>query len=135
MLTSGPLYQLEQANVIQDMIERMIARDVRIDFLGSPQGNIYCSHWVKDGQQIYLIVNSDERSHKVDITLRADGVPSLWNPETGEIAPIHCFRRSENGNTIVPRIVEPLESFFIVVEPDGAHRRPDRRYRPHPTHR
>ena len=119
LLSSGPLYQLERVDAIQDMIEKMISRDVHIDFCDSSRGNVYCSHWVKDGLQIFLIVNSDERSYKVDITLRADGVPSLWNPETGEIAPIHCFRRSGNGHTIVPRIVEPLESFFVVLDPDG----------------
>jgi hypothetical protein len=115
LVRTGPLLLSDPRESIEGQIGELIDRDVRIRVLDASKANIYYSHWRKDGREIYFIVNSDERAHDAEVRLRALGEPSLWNPESGEQSPVHCYRAEESQLT-VPCSLDPLQSVFLVVD-------------------
>jgi hypothetical protein len=116
LLQSGPLFLSDSAGSIGEAVGRLIERDFAIRFSNASQGNVYYSHWRKEGKEIYFIVNSDERPYEVEIELRGKGIPSIWNPETGEQTPAYCYTVEENGKLTLPLKLQMLQSIFVVLD-------------------
>ena len=115
LIETGPLYLSNPDRLINESIGKLIKRDISISFQDSSRGNVYYSHWQKEGSEIYFIVNSDERAYEVEVKLHAGGVASFWDPETGKREPAYCYRIGEDGDIIVPCSLRPLESVFVVL--------------------
>jgi hypothetical protein len=75
--------------------------DVR---LAEPDPKIYYLHRRKDGRDIYFVINMAEEGRKPEITFRAQGGASLWDPRTGEIKPF-------SGGEVR---IERLSAVFVV---------------------
>jgi hypothetical protein len=115
LVRTGPLFLSDPREPIESQIGALIERDIRVRVRDASKGNIYCSHWRKEGKEIYFIVNSDERAYATEVSLRALGEPSFWNPESGEREPAHCYRE-EDGHLSVSCGLDPLQSVFLVVD-------------------
>lgn len=115
LVRTGPLFLSDPGELIENQIDTLIDRDVDVRMLDALSANVYCSHWRKDDQDIYFIVNSDERAYTGQVRLRAVGEPSFWDPETGERRPAYCYRTEEKKIT-VPCSLDPLQSVFLVID-------------------
>lgn len=73
------------------------------------------NHRQVDGKEIYLLVNERSARENYLISLRNSGVPSIWNPETGNIEPIDNYqvkdRRLEVSLDFGPR-----ECYYLVID-------------------
>jgi len=66
------------------------------------------------GAEVYFVANRRRRSEDVVCTFRVKGKqPELWNPETGEITPLHIYDQADAG-VRVPLQLNPAESVFVV---------------------
>jgi hypothetical protein len=115
LLRGGPLFLSNPVGSLNGAVDRLLERDFTLRFSNASQGNVYYSHWRKEGKEIYFIVNSDERPYEVEIELREKGAPSIWNPETGERIPAHCYTVGENGKLTLPLTLQMLQSLFVVL--------------------
>jgi hypothetical protein len=62
-----------------------------------PAENIVAYHRrIQDGD-LYLLMNHADRAQTVELTLRAKGTPEVWDPRTGEAAPVEEWRATPNG--------------------------------------
>ena len=120
LIKTGPLYLSDPFKEIDEAIRGLTGGDVSIRFLDADRGNVYCSHWRKDRREIYFVVNSDERPYEVEVELQGRGVPSFWNPETGQKKPAYCHRIEKSGTLTVPCSLRALQSIFIVLDPGSA---------------
>lgn len=67
----------------------------------------------KDGE-MYFISNQAEESITINPQFRIEGKePELWNPLTGTIRSLKAYTM-QDGKTIIPMKMEPLESAFII---------------------
>jgi len=116
-LHTGPLYKIADSNKIPEIISEMIQPDITIKFIDAPDGNIYCSHWRKEKKDIFFLINSEERSFKIELEIGRTGKPFIWDPETGNRSAVSCYRFSKDKNRlIIPKIAASLESCFFVIE-------------------
>lgn len=115
LIKGGPLYKFNPINLIVESIEKMIERDIKFTFLNDAGGNVYYSHWRKEGKDIYFIINSDEKPYELEISFRNIGKPFIWNPENGNSKPLNVFR-IENNRLIIQYDSKELESNFIILE-------------------
>ena len=75
--------------------------DVR---LAGADPKIYYLHRRKDGRDIYFVINMAEEGRKPEITFRAHGSASVWDPRTGDI-------KSFSGGKLG---IERLSAIFVV---------------------
>lgn len=115
LIKGGPLYKLDSIDLINNSLENMKERDIDITFLDGIRGNIYYSHWRRDGKEIFFVINSDEKAYKLEISFRDIGKPYVWDPETGKIDPLYIYR-IENKRLIIRCDLRELQSNFIVIE-------------------
>ena len=71
-------------------------------------------HRRTEKEDIYFVVNKNERWESVECTFRVTGKqPEIWRPDTGETREIAVY--DINGsNTTVPLHLKPAESLFVV---------------------
>jgi hypothetical protein len=99
--------------ILKDTLDNLIESDLKVD---SPNSrNIIYLHRNVKGDEFYFVANLSKETIEGEITLRAAGKLEKWDPETGEIIPIHVYRREE-GKTIIPYIFEPYEGVYFVVK-------------------
>ncbi len=92
-----------------------IARDVDIKS-GLP---ILWTHRTSPGMEIYFLTNQSEEKISFTPSFRVNGLkPQLWDAVTGEIRPLVEYKE-ENGRTLVPVKMQPLQSWFIVFTNSG----------------
>jgi len=71
-------------------------------------------HRRAEDADIYFVANRRRRAEDVVCTFRVkDKQPELWNPETGEIAPLNIYDKSEAGIR-VPLLLSPAGAVFVV---------------------
>ncbi len=74
------------------------------------------NHRQTDSTNVFLLVNDTNSPEKYKISLKSLGVPSLWNPETGDI---HSFENYQVKDGRLELILDfkPRESYFLAIEP------------------
>jgi hypothetical protein len=86
-------------------------------------GTLDYIHYAKNGNDFYLIRNTTDQwvSHNVSFRQK-NKAPELWNPETGEIAPVSIYDQAGNL-TRLPLTLPPFGSYFVAFtnEKPGAH--------------
>jgi hypothetical protein len=96
---------------LSDALRQLIQPDVAID---DPE--IFYLHRVKDGRDVYFLVNPTFTARTTAITLTGDVQPLLWDPATGEervVAP----SLQVDGHTHFALTLPPAGSAFIVTAP------------------
>ncbi len=75
----------------------------------------YCHRTLEDGREIYFLSNQKDSLQQFDTEFRVSGLtPERWNPVTGEINAITNWSTTDDETTIIPIILHPYESAFIV---------------------
>jgi hypothetical protein len=104
---SGNLYPgyMLTASLLNEM---GIVKDFEAD------SSIRYTHRQSDDWDIYFVSNRTAKSLRSDAIFRTTkGVPSLWDPQTGEIHSLPEFSKT-SGRIAVSLQFEPYQSFFIV---------------------
>lgn len=72
-------------------------------------------HRRMDDTDIYFIANPLDHAVTVDAIFRVSGKqPELWNAETGGMAPLAFWQKTDNGRTMIPLRLEQTGSQFVV---------------------
>lgn len=97
--------------------EVLIADGIQLDFECSgvsEKGVVDYIHRKTDNADVYFVASRWQPTEKVEATFRIrNKQPEFWNPVSGEIRDLTCFRQ-EGGRTIIPLEFEPCGSFFVV---------------------
>ncbi|MCI0699173.1 hypothetical protein L0337_45125 [candidate division KSB1 bacterium] len=103
------LHQAKAKKELRRLLNQCAAPDVTIS-----DEDIFYLHRIKDGHDIYFFVNtSQEDKGAVEITFEQIGQPELWNPNTGDITPIHVYQ-IQNGRLAI-QLDFPASASHIVV--------------------
>lgn len=85
----------------------------------SAQDSVLFAHRKLDNDEIYLVVNHSRSPVKFDGSFRVNKlIPQLWNPEDGTISGLKNYQYN-GACTIVPLMIEPLTSVFVVFRKDS----------------
>jgi hypothetical protein len=91
-------------------LNKLIQPDVIID-----NEDVFYLHRVKDGYDIYFIVNTGQNEiGRVEISFEKEGRPELWDPDSGEIKPMHVFQ-IKNGRTVVSLEFAESQSHVVII--------------------
>jgi hypothetical protein len=92
-------------------------RHLRADFSALPKLNWI--HRQVGGQEVYFVANEKSSAVEANCTFRVNGLrPELWNPKTGEMAPLPMYQETTGGISL-PLRLEGSGSAFIVFSPPG----------------
>lgn len=81
--------------------------------------NFLFTHRILPDGEIYFISNQKDRAEQVNCAFRvADKQPELWNAVTGERRLLPEWSEA-NGQTIVPLVFAPKQSWFVVLRQPG----------------
>lgn len=97
------------AEALADLIAELITPDVTID---NPE--ILYLHRIKDGRDVYFVVNPTFQEQTAEVTLAGFVQPVLWNPSTGGEQPIIPLRTNE-GRTRFHLTLAPVGSAVLVT--------------------
>lgn len=106
----------EMAQAFEAALNRLVAPDVIID---NPE--IFYLHRVKDGRDIYFLVNPTYGSQTARVGISGEIQPVRWDPATGEegvIAPSQVG----DGRTFFNLELPPVGSTFILASPPAGSR-------------
>ena len=101
--------------LLDRMLRACVTPEIEID-----SEEIFCLHRVKDGKDLFFLINPV--NEPADVTVRFAGAhtPELWDLETGDIATVPVYA-IENGYTCLAAHFEPfgskMFSFADAVEP------------------
>ncbi len=99
----------EVAEALREALEGLIVADVRID---NPE--VFYLHRVKDGQDVYFLINPTFSAQTAEVTLAGDVQPLLWNPSTGTERPI-VPSRFDRATTRFKLDLPPVGSTFVLA--------------------
>ncbi len=89
-------------------------------------GTLDYIHYVKNGSDFYLIRNTTDQWVSRNVSFRQiNKSPQLWDPVTGDIAPVSIYEQS-GSHTAIPLTLPPFGSCFVAFtnEKPGAHYQP-----------
>ncbi|MBN2327930.1 MAG: hypothetical protein JXR73_12315 [Candidatus Omnitrophica bacterium] len=100
-------------------LRRHITPDFGVDFNreGMRQNNgLTYIHRTLENAELYYVVNVQDRQVDYPVTFRVHrAIPQIWNPYTGAIRQLQCYRETRDGIEI-PLSLEPYESTFFLFE-------------------
>src|SRR5829696_6520364 len=99
----------EMSRAIDAAVTSLIDPDVVID---NPE--LFCLHRVKDGRDLWFLVNSTDRVQTAGVRLRGEHHPVRWDTSLGEEQPI-APTRIEGGFTKFQIELSPVGSVFITT--------------------
>jgi hypothetical protein len=103
------LHKSKPKNTIRRILEQCVVPDVTIS-----DENVFYLHRIKDGYDIYFIVNTAQAEKKnVEISFEKIAKPELWDPNTGAIKPIEIYRVS--GRRLRITLDFPASEGYVVV--------------------
>lgn len=97
------------------LIPYFLSANIDRDFIGTG-GDVFYTHRKTGENHIYFIQNTEDKPVQLNARLRADGVPELWNPFTGEIQELEQFERKD-GYTRIQLLLEGNLGSFIILNP------------------
>jgi alpha-L-rhamnosidase/Glycosyl hydrolase 2 galactose-binding domain-like len=109
-LAAAQPFRVASVDELVELLEHRVAKDVRVED-GNGEG-LYVSHRVKDGRDVYYVVNDTGAERHATLRLRAGGRPELWDPDGGGRRPL-AARRVEDG-TIVELAFDPWQAYYVV---------------------
>lgn len=117
----GPGRVLWGVSVDQALEKLGVAPDLDVVLAGKPQSKerptVRFYHRATPARDLYFVASRDGKPSEADLTFRVapDRVPSLWNPETGEVLPASVWQRVPGGVRVTHRF-DPQQSLFFVFE-------------------
>lgn len=84
----------------------------------SPDAVINYIHRSTSEAEVYFVCNRKRRFENLVCTFRAQGVPELWDADTGTITPVSIYNHDE-GLTVMPLHLHASGSVFVVFKKDG----------------
>jgi len=94
------------------MAEVLHSMGVKEDF--SSSGPLRYTHRTGEGWDVYFVSNKRDRDVHTDVTFRVGiGAPELWDAVTGRRRALPEYT-VKDGMTVVPMVLQPYESFFVV---------------------
>ena len=103
------------ADVLQQALAGLVAPDVVID---NPE--VFYLHRVKEGRDVYFLVNPTFTAQAAQVTLNGDVQPLLWEPSTGTQRPVVPVQAMD-GHTRFRLTLPPVGSVFVLTaEPSNA---------------
>ncbi len=101
--------------LLDRMLRVCVTPEIEID-----SEEIFCLHRVKDGKDLFFLINPVNEPADVTIRFLGAHTPELWNLETGDIATVPVYA-NEDGYTCLAAHFEPfgskMFSFADAVEP------------------
>lgn len=104
------------ASMLEKAISDLIEPDVTID-----NPDVLCLHRVKNGRDLYFLINSTQSQQSAKVTLGGDVAPLWWDTSTGDERPIAPVCRKQ-GRTGFRVELPPVGSAFIVTAEQSKHR-------------
>ena len=112
--SSGAAYFTRFLSQLPEIIRSRIPSDVEVQ--GENGKYFRFNHRQTDGSESFLMVNDRNTPEKYHLSLKNIGIPSIWNPETGDISPLQNYRVNKKRMEMVLNF-EPRQSYFLVLEP------------------
>jgi hypothetical protein len=106
----------EVSRAIGAAVSSLIDPDLLID---NPE--LFCLHRVKDGRDLWFLVNSTDRVQTADVRLRGELHPVRWDTSLGEEQPI-APSRLDGGFTRFQIELPPVGSVFITTGEETGNR-------------
>ena len=96
----------------------LIELDAQVMAEGEPVGDIIHLHHLRDGNHLFFFSNTSRTtSYRAQITVRATGIPKLWDPMTGDAGSFERFEAID-GKTVLHLDFEPTQSHVMSLEPE-----------------
>ncbi|MBW3633808.1 MAG: hypothetical protein KY456_12365 [Chloroflexi bacterium] len=99
----------EVSRAIDAAVSGLIDPDIVID-----NPDLFCLHRVKDGRDLWFLVNSTNQTQTAQVGLRGDVRPVRWDTSLGEERPI-APSRVDSGFTRFPLELPPVGSVFLTT--------------------
>jgi hypothetical protein len=100
-------------------LNRHVAPDMAIDFVREDlreNNGLTFTHRRMEGRDLYFVTNIQDRPIDMPVGFRVTGAaPSLWDPISGKITPLHVWDE-RHGATWLPLRLAPYASTFVVFE-------------------
>jgi hypothetical protein len=97
------------------LIPSFISAHIDRDFVATG-GNVFFSHRKIGDLDLYLLQNTENNPIQIKVRFRADGVPELWDPFSGDIKELDYFER-KNGYTHTELFLEGNVAHFVMLNP------------------
>lgn len=98
-------------NKLRHALNGLVAPDVEIS-----SSEVLYLHRVRDGQDIYFLINSTHRTQESEVVLNGAVQPWLWDPSRGSETPITPLRLVD-GRTHFKIALPPVGSAFVIPRP------------------
>lgn len=95
------------------IVNSRISPDFKVE--SNNGGYLRFNHRQIDSTNVFLLVNDRNSTEKYKISIKCLGVPSLWNPETGEIRSFENYQVKEGRLELILDF-KPRESYFLAIE-------------------
>jgi hypothetical protein len=112
-LAAADLVRVATVEELVGLIEERVPKDARVVEGGAE--DLYVSHRVKDGRDVYYLVNDTDADRRVTVQFRAVGRPELWDPDGGGCRTL-AARLVEEG-TAVELAFGPWRAYHVVFSP------------------
>lgn len=110
MIRGASLTQGRRRADLKKALEQCLVPDV---IISHPE--VFYLHRIKDNCQIFYFVNTlQQEIGTVDFSLEILGQPELWDPDTGESAPLHVFN-IRDGRLCFHLNFAASQTFFILI--------------------
>ncbi len=102
----------EVADALERALNRLVAPAIVVD-----NRELFSLHRVKDGQDLFFLINPTRRTQRGTVALPGAWRPSIWDPATGDAWPVAPVTRSD-GFTCFGVMLPPVGSCFVVASPE-----------------
>jgi len=93
----------------------LIRQSVQPDVETAASDLIY-THNQTGPQHVYYFVNRQDQRRVIELAVKVRGNPELWDPESGDIRPVHRFQQTAEGTRMVLEF-NPHEGLLVVMQP------------------
>jgi alpha-L-rhamnosidase len=97
---------------LRKAIDDLIEPDVTIS-----NEELFCLHRVREGRDVYFIVNPTQADQRATMSIAADGHPERWDPSTGTASALES--RREGSRKAFDLVLPPVGSAFVVAGDPG----------------
>ncbi len=105
----------EKRDTLRNLLGDCVTPDVVID-----DEEVFYLHRVKNGRDLYLVANTTRTNRRqVALSFARKARPELWNPNTGEITPLHCYWY-EGERLCLKLDFPPSEAYVVMLEEESA---------------
>ena len=103
-------------STLDQVLRQCITPDVEIS-----DPNVFYLHRIKDGKDVYFLVNPTPEERTFTLSLEGEGRPEAWCSVSGEITPVPVYRIAD-GRTVFPvELSEYGSALFVLHKGEVSH--------------